>query len=154
MANDWTFDDPAFQKELLTWEQEWTRQKTKFPTTPSGDAVAIAKKLLKTFGEDAMNPTLGLGEILTQVTEKNFVGRWVYPANGKQFTRDFRADGTVNLHIDNSTTSIWSGFTWQLKGHKIKIYNAGGKVIGEHLLRDKDTLIFVGESWGPTVRKK
>ncbi len=154
MANDWTLDDPAFQKALLTWEQEWTRQKNTFPTTPSGDSVAIAKRLWKTFGEDAMNPNLGLGEILTQVSEKDFVGRWEYPANGKQYVRDFLADGTVNLYTDNSTTSGWTGFTWKLNGHMIAIYNAGGKVIGEHLLRAKNTLLFIGESWGPAVRKK
>lgn len=153
IANNWTLDEKAVQKEILTWEQNWIGQKNKFSSTPKGDPVAIAKRLWKTFGKDAMNPNLELGEMLTKVTGKDFVGCWSYRANGANYEREILADGTLTLYRNGAADSTWSGYTWKLKGAQIELRSSDGKVFGHHGLRDKATLIFIGESWPAAIRK-
>ena len=43
------FNGGRFDRELRAWEDQWTRQTDLYPAAPSGDAVAISKKLLKKY---------------------------------------------------------------------------------------------------------
>ena len=40
------FDRAPFAAEMCTWEQQWSRDTTRFATTPKGDAIAVARRLV------------------------------------------------------------------------------------------------------------
>ena len=52
------FDQQPVRKKIQDWEYAWTRETKTFPSLPSGDTVAIAKKLLAKYAADATDPEL------------------------------------------------------------------------------------------------
>lgn len=48
-------DAAAFDREIRTWEEQWTHDTTVYPATPQGDPVAVAKQLFKKYGDSILN---------------------------------------------------------------------------------------------------
>jgi alpha-N-acetylglucosaminidase len=47
------FDRTPFAADMGAWEKDWSRQTTPFPTTPKGDAIAVARRLSAKYLKDA-----------------------------------------------------------------------------------------------------
>jgi alpha-N-acetylglucosaminidase len=152
MDADWTIDVKAARARIQAWEYAWARRGNPFPTKPRGDAVAIATNLLERFGEDADDPDLELGPYLREATAADFHGRWRYPAEGATWEREVLPNGSLGLYRNGQPYGGWKGFTWTYEKAAIILRRADGTVFGRHVLRDKDTLLFIGEAWPPARR--
>jgi alpha-N-acetylglucosaminidase len=145
--NSQPLDQTAFLKSLASAENAWTTGTNAYPTEPVGDTVLIARQLFEKY-RTALSETGWLRD----ATPEDFVGRWSYPAEGATFVREIKADGSTLLYR-NGAVLDWSGYTWRFTGNgRIEMRRADGSVFGKHALRDKDTLLFIGESWGPAKR--
>jgi alpha-N-acetylglucosaminidase len=49
-----TFNQGSIRKKIQDWEYAWTRETKTFTSQPSGDTIAIAKKLLAKYSNDAL----------------------------------------------------------------------------------------------------
>lgn len=45
-------DAQAFRARLLKWEDDWSNGREAYSTVPSGDSVAVARKLWEKYGAD------------------------------------------------------------------------------------------------------
>jgi alpha-N-acetylglucosaminidase len=50
LAANKPFDAAGCEKSILDWEEQWTHQTESYPATPSGDAVAVARRLWQKYG--------------------------------------------------------------------------------------------------------
>jgi len=153
--NNWHIDVNASRKRIQDWEYEWIEQRQTYASKPAGDEIAIAKQLFAEFGADALNPefyTSSSCKILTEVKPADFCGKWEYKAAGTEYIREMLPDGTLKLYRNGKLYPGWEGFSWKLKGNTVELYKADGTRFGRHMLRDKNTLIFKGEHWGPAKK--
>lgn len=99
-------------------------------------------------------PTSGLADsrgillfesgLALSATEKDFVGRWEYPHNGRLYVREFRADGTARLTETKANQApIVQDANWVSKDGVLIINFTVSKIVEHHILRDSDTLLFV-----------
>jgi alpha-N-acetylglucosaminidase len=146
-----SFDQGAVRRRIQEWEYAWTRKTQPFPTQPSGDTISISLELFDRHAPDARNPALDMPTHMEDATKEAFVGRWRYSAEGTTFEREIKADGSIQLYR-NGAKLDWDGFTWRFDKGVVEMRRANGSVFGKHVLRDKETLLFVGEAWGPAVR--
>jgi len=51
LADKQKFDADAFERDVRAWEEKWTRGTEEHPTAPTGDPVAIARKLWDKYGK-------------------------------------------------------------------------------------------------------
>jgi alpha-N-acetylglucosaminidase len=153
--NNWNVDVKGYRSRILKWEYSWVRQHETYTYKPVGDEIKIAKQLFAEFGADALNPQLykaPAGKVLSDVKPADFYGRWEYKAGGLTYVREMLPDGTLKLYRNGKPFAGWKGYTWKLKGNTVELHKANGRVFGRHLLRDKNTLIFKGEHWGPAKK--
>jgi alpha-N-acetylglucosaminidase len=153
LNGDTPLDEGAVRKSIRDWEYAWTRQHDAFPIEPRGDTIAIARRLYERYQSDARSPLLELGPVLSDAKAGDFVGRWRYPAEGATFVREIGADGSTRLYR-NGQPLDWDGFTWKFEDGLVDMRKADGTVFGRHALRDRDTLLFLGEPWGPATRDR
>jgi alpha-N-acetylglucosaminidase len=55
LKNEQAFDDAEFNRKLRQWMVEWSDGQETYPTEPSGDSVAVARRLWKKYHE-ALKP--------------------------------------------------------------------------------------------------
>jgi hypothetical protein len=103
----------------------------------------VAREIFGKYGAVAGKPPAAGG----------LVGRWQYPANGKTCVREFRADGSLHLYLNGVEHASWKGFTWTEKDGEVSCRKADGTVFGKHRLTDPQTLMFIGEPYGPAIRE-
>ena len=158
-----------FYRELSRWEYAWCDATEEYPATPQGDSVKLAAQLLAKWQPlvaDAYrrcNPAkLSAGDggdaaiyknvaMMPNAKREDFIGRWRYVANGATYERTLNADGTTRLFC-NGKPNGWDGYTWQFKNGVVEMQSASGKIFGRHALRDAETLLFIGEKWGPAKK--
>ncbi len=51
LKNEQSFDDAQFSRKLRQWMVEWSDGQETYPTEPSGDSVAVARRLWKKYRE-------------------------------------------------------------------------------------------------------
>ena len=89
---------------------------------------------------------------LLDATREQFVGRWSYQAQGKQWEREFLADGTARLRVDGKDTPSFSGFTWTVENGALLLRRGDGTLDERSYLADADTMTFTISGWGPARR--
>jgi alpha-N-acetylglucosaminidase len=124
----------------------WIKDRKTYPVAAEGNAVAVAREILRKYCP-VEKPKSGT------LTPVEFVGRWVYQAEGATYVREFREDGSLHLFVNGKSSPGWKGYTWAIEGAEIILRKADGTVFGKHSLRDAQTLLFVTEPYGPAVRE-
>ena len=51
LNNKQSFDDTGFSRKLRQWMAEWSNGQETYPTEPSGESVAVARRLWKKYHE-------------------------------------------------------------------------------------------------------
>ena len=136
------YDAGAADRAVRAYTEEWIHQNTVYPEQAEGDAVAVARMICDKYCKAAAGASL----------RDEVVGRWKYTAAGKDCVREFAADGSLRLYINGGVHAGWNGFTWHAKDGEIICQKADGTVFGKHKLQDPQTLLFIGEPFGPATR--
>ena len=126
--------------------ERWIDDRKAYPVAAEGNAVAEAREILRKYCP-VEEPQTGA------LKPDQFVGKWLYQAEGKKYVREFREDGSLNLFVNGSIHPAWKGFTWVIDGNMILLRKTDGTVFGRHGLKDAQTLLFIGEPYGPATRE-
>ncbi len=147
------FDEKATHDRIRSWEQEWTRRTDRFPAEPQGDALKISRALLEKYLPRIRAAAADPRPDLLRIEGKDVVGAWSYPAQGKTYSRVFRADGSCDLLENGALTPHFKDFRWTVQGRFVVVTRPDGSVCERHGLTDRDTMVFTVESWGPAKRQ-
>ncbi len=147
-----TAPDKKIDQRVADFEWQWARQTGgKFSTQPSGDVVAIAKKLFAKYAAALTDEPPVNGPQMKDAKAADFIGRWRYQAEGATYEREFLPDSSAKLYR-NGQPQDWSGFTWTFDGGAIVLKKAGGEIFERQVLQDRDTLLFTMGGWEPAKR--
>ncbi len=126
--------------------ERWIDDRKTYPVAAEGNTLTVAREILRKYCP-AEDPKSG------GLTPDQFVGKWVYQAEREKYVREFREDGSLNLYNTGNANSGWKGYTWKIDGNEIVLRKADGTVFGKHRLKDAQTLLFIGEPYGPATRE-
>lgn len=86
--------------------------------------------------------------LVTTASPSDFVGRWSYRYLGKHFVRQFHPDGTATLYIDGKAEhGCFAGCRWTVNDGILSIGLPDSTAFEDHILRDRDTLIFMNRNY-------
>lgn len=110
-----------------------------------------------TIPADAPIQTLGILQfeegLVTTASPSDFVGRWSYRYLGSHFVREFRADGTAMLYVDGKALpECFEGCRWVVRDGILRISMPHTSAFEEHILRDRNTLIFINQNYENAIR--
>jgi len=148
---DGQFNQGPVRKKIQDWEYAWTRETKTYPSQPSGDTVAIAKRLLAKYAADATDADLIKGPMFKNATAQDFMGHWQYRAEGAMWERVFTPDGSAKLYR-NGQSQDWNGFTWSFDKGAIVLKRADGSVFERQVLQDHNTMLFTMGGFEPARR--
>lgn len=77
----------------------------------------------------------------------DFTGTWEYVHDGKRYRRAFHADGTCTLWVDGRASDYFQDAKWEVKGGILRVSFPASKVAEEHLLRDRQSLLFINQPY-------
>jgi hypothetical protein len=81
--------------------------------------------------------------LVSEATEKDFTGRWGYRYDGHHWVREFRADGSSSIFMDGDLIEdSFVGSRWAVKDGVMRVTLPERNAYDEHVLRDRNTLIF------------
>lgn len=82
-----------------------------------------------------------------QASPNDFIGTWEYLHDGTVYRRIFHADGTTSLTLDGRPDNpIYQGGRWKVVDGCLEM-QSGPNSIERHLLRDRETLIFINQPY-------
>ena len=145
------FNQQPVRNAIQEWEYAWTHGTKTFPARPSGDTVAVAKKLLAKYEADALDRELDAAPHLKDAVAADFIGRWRYAADGASWEREFLPGGEAKLYR-NGQLQDWHGFTWTFADGAIVLKKAAGEIFERQVLSDHDTMLFTMGGWNPAKR--
>jgi hypothetical protein len=77
----------------------------------------------------------------------DFTGTWDYVHDGKRYRRAFHSDGTCTLWVDGRASDYFQDAKWEVKGGILRVSFPASKVAEEHLLRDRESLLFINQPY-------
>ena len=86
------------------------------------------------------------GSALAAGTE-DFMGAWEYVHDGKRYRRMFHRDGTCTLWVDDQPSDYFLDAHWEVVGGILKVSFPASRVSEEHLLRDRESLLFINQPY-------
>lgn len=95
--------------------------------------------------------------LAVEASPADFLGTWEYLHDGKAYQRTFLPDGTAKLVIDGKPYTTYDGSRWEVvEGCLVLSVRNGdhGWIQERHLLRDRNTLVFVNCPYRDAVRLK
>ncbi len=91
--------------------------------------------------------------LVSAATEADFVGRWSYYHSGHHYVRGFHADGTLTLERDGAPMpEAFVSCEWFVRDGGLFATQPQGGNDEHHVLRDRNTLIFVNRPYANAVR--
>lgn len=93
--------------------------------------------------------------LVSTATAADFVGRWGYYHLGSYYVREFHSDGRLDLFLNGEARpQAFEGLRWEVVDGVLKIGVPTEKNVYErHVLRDRNTLIFMSNSYGNATRE-
>lgn len=93
--------------------------------------------------------------LVSKATAADFIGRWEYRYAGAKFVRQINADGTIAFFKDGKIDpSGFPGGTWKVEQGVLRLMDPVRKLHEDHVLRDRDTLIFVSQPYDYAHRQR
>ncbi len=91
--------------------------------------------------------------MVTTATGKDFIGRWSYHYLGEEIIREFHADGRITIKHDGVLhPASFQGSRWIVEDGILRAGIPGKALFEEHILRDRNTLVFVNTTYGNAVK--
>ncbi len=91
--------------------------------------------------------------LVSSATAEDFIGKWSYRYLGEHFIREFHADGRVTLKREGQIDPIaFENSRWSVNDGILSVYIPRLKAVEDHVLRDRDTLIFMGRPFENAAR--
>jgi hypothetical protein len=86
--------------------------------------------------------------LVSEATADDFIGRWAYRFEGHDWIREFHADGTSTLVMDGvHLKDCFVGSRWTVEEGVLRATVPERGSMEEHVLRDRNTLIFKGQPY-------
>lgn len=89
-----------------------------------------------------------------QASAADFTGTWEYVHDGKLYRRAFHPDGTCTLWVDGSPSDYFQDAKWEVNGGILRVGFPASKLAEEHLLRDRESLLFINQPYRNARREK
>lgn len=80
-------------------------------------------------------------------TTTDFAGSWEYTHDGETYHREFHPDGSCTLQINGRPSTYFQDARWEVADGVLRVSFPASKLVEEHLLRDRDSLIFVNQPY-------
>ena len=80
---------------------------------------------------------------VTEATAEQFVGVWEYVHDGVVYRRTFNEDGTCLLEFNGQPTPYFESASWEVKNGILIVHFDASDVVEQHLLRDRESLVFI-----------
>jgi len=92
--------------------------------------------------------------LVSTATAADFIGRWEYYNLGSHYVREFHPDGRLDLSVNGKVNpQSFVGMKWEVADGVLTIGVPTMKNVYErHVLRDRDTLIFMSNRYGNATR--
>lgn len=87
-------------------------------------------------------------------TSADFTGSWEYTHDGETYHREFHPDGTCTLQINGRPSAYFQDARWDVADGVLRVSFPASKLVEEHLLRDRDSLIFVNQPYRNASRSR
>lgn len=86
--------------------------------------------------------------LVTSATAADFIGRWSYRYLGNHFIREFHSDHTIRLYRDGKYLAHeFVGSRWEVVKGRLRVTIPDRNAYEDHILRDRDTLIFINQHY-------
>ena len=89
-----------------------------------------------------------------QAAASDFTGTWEYVHDGKRYQRAFHPDGTCTLWVDGNASDYFQDAKWEVKGGILRVGFPASKLAEEHLLRDRESLLFINQPYRNARRER
>lgn len=77
----------------------------------------------------------------------DFSGTWEYVHDGRFYRRAFHADGTCTLWVDGEPSDYFKDATWKVDGGILRVSFPASVLTEQHLLRDRQSLLFINQPY-------
>ncbi|MCW1921898.1 hypothetical protein OKA05_05000 [Luteolibacter arcticus] len=84
----------------------------------------------------------------------DFTGPWDYVHDGHRYRRLFHADGSCSLWVDDTPSDYFQDASWEVRGGILRVNFPASSVPEEHLLRDRESLLFINQPYRNARRGK
>jgi hypothetical protein len=84
----------------------------------------------------------------------DFAGPWDYVHDGHRYRRLFHADGSCSLSVDDTPSDYFQDASWEVRGGILRVSFPASAVAEEHLLRDRESLLFINQPYRNARRGK
>lgn len=78
---------------------------------------------------------------------EDFTGPWDYVHDGRSYRRAFHPDGTCTLWVDDRASDYFQDATWDVNGGILRVSFPASKLTEQHLLRDRESLLFINQPY-------
>jgi len=85
---------------------------------------------------------------------EDFAGPWDYVHDGHRYRRLFHADGSCSLWVDDTPSDYFQDASWEVRGGILRVSFPASAVAEEHLLRDRESLLFINQPYRNARRGK
>ena len=121
------FDQAAYNQKRCSMDTAWVNSGTNtMAIEPKGDTVAVSKKL---FGKYSPHFTSYFPRRMP-ISRPDVIGAWKYSAEGSEYFREFREDGTVQGYgISGNKLEWFNGFNWTVENDTVLLKRGGNTII-------------------------
>lgn len=84
----------------------------------------------------------------------DFAGPWDYVHDGHRYRRLFHGDGSCSLWVDDTPSDYFQDASWEVRGGILRVSFPASAVAEEHLLRDRESLLFINQPYRNARRGK
>ena len=150
IANGSAFDADAFNTKRSDMDLAWVNSGTNtMAIEPKGDTVTVSKKLFAKYSPHFAS----YFPHRLPINRPDVIGAWKYSAEGTQYFREFREDGTVQGYSISGNKLDWfNGFNWTVENDTVLLKRGDNTIILDCVKRG--TLNFKSEGFGEAVKAK
>ncbi len=84
----------------------------------------------------------------------DFTGPWDYLHDGNRYRRLFHPDGSCSLWVNDMPSDYFQDAAWEVRGGILRVTFPASSVAEEHLLRDRESLLFINQPYRNARRGK
>lgn len=86
-------------------------------------------------------------------SEEDFIGRWSYHFNGRNYVREFHENGRASLEINGNDNQVFhEDSRWSYENGVLSLWYKNHLLAERHILRDPETLVFISNRYPDAVR--
>ncbi len=88
-----------------------------------------------------------------RASEADFLGRWSYHFNGRNYVREFHENGRASLEINGNDNQVFhEDSRWSYENGVLNLWYGNHLLAERHILRDPETLVFISNRYPDAVR--